>query len=74
MYALLQNHINILLCRTNFAMVGTLKAIQRSKPQKQHVQMTSNVAVFKIWIVTVVYGLQKKVLLSAILGDIAHGQ
>ena len=56
-YALLQNHINILICRTSFAMAITLKAIQRSKPQKQHVQMTSNVVVFKIWIVTVVYGV-----------------
>ena len=45
-YALLQ--INILSLRANLASANKFKGMQHSKPQKQHVQMTSNAVVFLI--------------------------
>ena len=61
-YALFHNQINILILRANIAEAIQLITIQRSKPQKQHVQMTSNVVVFMIRIVMVVHGVYIKVL------------
>ena len=67
--------INTVILRTNFAVAITLNTLQRSKPQKQHAQMTSIVIVFLILVVMAVYFMYVKALPSPLPdGDLAHGQ
>ena len=55
MHILLQRNIPIL--RTNIATANTSAAIQRSKTQKKHVQITLNVVVFMMLVVVIIHGL-----------------
>ena len=72
MYAVLQRVL--LVSRTNTAREITFKASQRSKPQKKHVLLTSNVVVLMVAPVTVMNGLYMKALFPCLPSlVIAHG-